>query len=59
MNALFCPTPAEIRALIAHHAELREHARLLLDRAAIEAQSARIAELEALLPEQQYEAATA
>lgn len=57
MNAMFCPTPAELRALIHWHAERREQAALVGDRAAYDAAQRRIAELQAMLPENQYEAA--
>ncbi|MGN6312882.1 MAG: hypothetical protein ACTHMO_03870 [Rhodanobacteraceae bacterium] len=57
MNPLFQPTPAELRVLIHWHAERRDHAALLCDRAAYERHVARIAELERMPPERQYEEA--
>lgn len=59
MNALACLTAAEIRALIHWHADQRDVAALLADRAGFESHAGRIEELKRLLPERQYEATPA
>lgn len=57
MNAIACLTPREIRSLIHSHAQWRDDAALIGDAKGYHYHVARIAELEAMLPERQYEVA--
>lgn len=56
MNPVRALTPRETRRLIGMYCEDRDMAGMLGDRAAYEKACAAIAELEAMLPERQYEA---